>query len=57
MDIHTIVKIWFGFIAVMVVTIFIFTAATIGACVISGDRESMACWLMSERVDMSVRYR
>ena len=57
MDMHTFVKIWFGFVAVMVMSVFIFIAVTIGSCVISGDRDSMACWMMTERVDMTVRHR
>ena len=51
------VNIWFWFVAVMVLTVFIFTAVTISACVTSGDRDSIACWLISERIDLTVRHR
>lgn len=57
MDIHKLVKIWFWFVAVMVATVFIFTAVAIGTCVTSGDRDSMACWLISARVDVTVHHR
>ena len=57
MDIHKLVNIWFWFVAVMVLTVFIFTAVTIGTCVTSGDKDSMACWLISERIDLTVRHR
>lgn len=31
--------------------------ATLGMCIVSGDRGSMACWLISNRVELGVEHR
>jgi hypothetical protein len=41
------------FFAVVVV----FNLAALGTCILSGDTGSMACWLISDRVEIGIRQR
>ena len=43
---------WILFAAILV-----FNVVTFGACIASGDTGSMACWLISDRVEVGVRHR
>ena len=43
---------WILFAAVLV-----FNIVTLGACIASGDTGSMACWLLSDRVEVGIRHR
>ena len=37
--------------------VLLFNVVALGACIASGDTGSMACWLISERVEVGVRHR
>lgn len=46
-----------NFLLVLFAIIFVGNFALFGACVLSGDTGSMACWLISDRVEVGIRQR
>ncbi len=46
-----------NFLLVLFAIVFLGNFALFGACVMSGDKNSMACWLISDRVEVGIRQR
>lgn len=46
-----------NFLLVVFAIVFLGNFALFGACVLSGDTGSMACWLISDRVEVGIRQR
>ncbi len=46
-----------NFLLVLFAIVFVVNFTLFGACVLSGDTGSMACWLISDRVEVGIRQR
>ena len=48
---------FFIMFGILFAAILVFNVVALGACIASRDTGSMACWLISDRVEVSVRHR
>ena len=46
-----------NFLLVLFAIVFVVNFTLFGACIMSGDKNSIACWLISDRVEVGIRQR